>query len=72
MCDMTELPIFKRTIEVREVIELQGSGMREVRRDADGQFKPESCRFIAYSPLFCKCVHCDFVAKVEDMLYPHV
>ena len=54
MC-VTELPIFKRTIEEREVIELQESGMREVRRDADGQFKPESCRFIAYTTFLQMC-----------------
>ena len=52
---VTELPIFKKTVEEKDVLELQGSGIRTVSRDSEGTIKPEGYRFIAYTTFLQMC-----------------
>ncbi len=52
---VTLLDIFRKTIEVREVLELQGSGVRALSRDSEGIIKPAGLRFIAYKTFLQLC-----------------
>ena len=52
---VTELPILKKTVEEKDVLELQGSGLRAVSRDNEGMIKPEGYRFIAYTTFLQMC-----------------
>ena len=60
---VTEMSVFRKTIEEAEVLELQSFGQNGVIQDMEGKIKAESLRHIAYGPLS---------ERAGDMFSPNV
>ena len=68
---VTNVSVFKKTIEDREILELHSNGQRGISRDGEGKIKAEGFRHVDYSTFLqiCSLRFSCLVRKIRE-LYP--